>query len=279
MRYPIIDAHQHFWKYHPQTHGWITEEMHILRRDFFPDDLEPLLKKNLISGSVLVQVDGSEKDNEFMLKLADQHTFIQGVVGWIDFQKEGLEERLQQYRQLSKLKGFRHLLQDENQRDSMLESGFKTGISLLNKYGFTYDLLILPDQLTFAGELARSFPEQRFVIDHLAKPGIRQRNFSAWKADMKKFSGSRNVYCKISGMVTEADWDNWETEDFIPYIDAIIEIFGIKRVMFGSDWPVCLTAGTYEEVMEIADGYFSSFSESEQSDFFGGNATAFYKLS
>jgi L-fuconolactonase len=279
MRYPIIDAHQHFWKYNLQTHNWITDEMHILRRDFFPPDLEPVLKKNNVSGSVLVQVEGSEKDNEFMLKLANQHAFIKGVVGWIDFQTNGLDERLQKYQQYSGLKGFRHLLQGEKQRNSMLQPGFKNGIGMLNKYGFTYDLLILPDQLEFAYELVRSFPDQRFVIDHLAKPGIKQGEFSSWNVDMKRFAACRNVYCKLSGMVTEADWENWETEDFIPYVDAIVEIFGMKRVMFGSDWPVCLTAGTYEEVKEIADDYFSAFSETEQSDFFGGNATDFYNLS
>jgi L-fuconolactonase len=253
--------------------------MHILRRDFFPPDLEPVLKKNNVSGSVLVQVEGSEKDNEFMLKLANQHAFIKGVVGWIDFQTKGLDERLQKYQQYSGLKGFRHLLQGEKQRNSMLQPGFKNGIGMLNKYGFTYDLLILPDQLEFAYELVRSFPDQRFVIDHLAKPGIKQGDFSSWNVDMKRFAACRNVYCKLSGMVTEADWENWETEDFIPYVDAIVEIFGMKRVMFGSDWPVCLTAGTYEEVKEIADDYFSAFSETEQSDFFGGNATDFYNLS
>jgi len=279
MKYPIIDAHQHFWKYDPQPHSWITDEMHILRRDFFPADLEPVFKKNHISGSVLVQVEGSEKDNESMLKLADQYAFIKGVVGWIDFRTEELDVRLQEYQQNSKLKGFRHLLQGEKQRNSMLLPEFKKGISMLNKYGFTYDLLVLPDQLEFAGELVRSFPDQRFVIDHLAKPRIKQEDISEWKSDMKKFAACKNVYCKISGMVTEADWENWEREDFIPYIDTIVEIYGIKRMMFGSDWPVCLTAGTFEEVKEIVDSYFSSFSETEQSDFFGGNATVFYNLS
>jgi L-fuconolactonase len=279
MNYPIIDAHQHFWKYDPQSHSWITDEMHLLRRDFFPEDLEPVFRKNHIAGSVLVQVEGSEKDNEFMLKLADRHAFIKGVVGWIDFQAEGLNERLQSYHQHSGMKGFRHLLQGEKQRSSMLLPEFKKGISLLNKYGFTYDLLVLPDQLSFAYELVMAFPDQPFVIDHLAKPGIKQGNISDWKADMKRFAPCRNVFCKLSGMVTEADWENWKQEDFIPYMDAIMEIFGTKRTMFGSDWPVSLIAGTYDEVKEIADRYFNAFSETEQSDFFGGNATFFYNLS
>jgi L-fuconolactonase len=278
MNYPIIDAHQHFWKFDPLRDSWITDEMQVLRKDFFPADIESIFKRNLITGSIVVQADPSEVENHFLLSLAAQSPVIKGVVGWIDFQSEGIEEKLKYYQQYSMLKGFRHLLQGEKQRDSMLDPRFQKGIGLLNEYGFSYDLLILPDQLGYAEKLVRSFPDQRFVIDHLAKPQIKQGIISEWKQAMKRFATCQNVYCKISGMVTEADWDYWEGDDFLPYIDTVIDTFGTKRIMFGSDWPVCLTAGMYDEIKQIADDYFNSFSITEQSDFFGGNAMSFYHL-
>jgi len=176
------------------------------------------------------------------------------------------------------MKGFRNLLQGEKHRDSMLDPSFQKGIGLLNKYGFSYDLLILPDQLGFAEKLVAAFPDQRFVIDHLAKPHIKKGIISDWKLSINKFAGYQNVYCKISGMVNEADWKYWEEKDFHPYMDIAMETFGTKRVMYGSDWPVCTLAGSYDDVKQIAGNYFNSFSISEQSDFFGGNAQAFYQL-
>jgi len=278
MNYPIIDAHQHFWRYDPLRDGWITEEMKILQQDYLPADIEPIYRQNQISGSVAVQADPSENENYFLLELAAQHSFVKGVVGWIDFESEDLEEKLDNYSQFNLLKGFRQLLQGEKQRDSMLRPGFKKGLGLLKKYGYSYDLLIMPDQLAYAEQLVASFPGQRFVIDHLAKPHIKQWIISEWKMCMKKFAPYQNVYCKISGMVTEANWEYWEEYDFRPYIDVILETFGTKRMMFGSDWPVCLLAGNFDDVKQIADDYFNSFSLSEQSDFFGANAMSFYQL-
>jgi L-fuconolactonase len=279
MSYPIIDAHQHFWKFDPQRDGWITEEMKDLQRDFLPVDIEKTFAENRIIGSVVVQADPSENENHFLLDLADQYSFIKGVVGWIDLESKELEEKLKYYKLFSRLRGFRNLLQGEKQRDSLLNPDFKRGIGLLNKYGFSYDLLILPDQLEFAEKLVAAYPDQRFVIDHLAKPQIKQRNISAWKSSIQSFAPCQNVYCKISGMVNEADWDNWKQDDFSPYIETVLEIFGTKRVMFGSDWPVCLLAGNYHEVKKIVEDYFNTFSVEEQSDFFGGNAMTFYQLS
>jgi L-fuconolactonase len=278
MYYPIIDAHQHFWKYDPRRDGWITDEMEALKRDYLPEDIEPLFKQNQVSGSVVVQADPSENENLFLLKLAAGNPFIRGVVGWIDLESAGLEEKLEDYRQFPPLKGFRNLLQGEAQRDSMLNPAFQKGISLLDKYGFSYDLLILPDQVGFAEKLAAAFPDQRFVIDHMAKPYIKKGMIYEWKMAMRKFATLEHVYCKISGLVNEADWEFWEIEDFRPYMDVVIETFGMKRILFGSDWPVCLLAGKYDEVKEIADDYFYSFSITEQADFFGGNAMNFYHL-
>jgi len=275
---PVIDAHQHFWKFDPGRDAWITDEMQVLRRDYLPEDLEPVYKQKKITGSVLVQADPSENENVFFLELAEKNPFILGVVGWIDLLSDKLEERLAYYQQFPLMKGFRHLLQGEPQRDMMLNPKFKRGIGLLNQYGFSFDLLIRHDQLGFTEKLVAAFPEQRFVIDHMAKPCIKQGIIAEWKQAIKRFSLFDNVYCKISGLVTEADWEFWEEADFRPYIDTVVETFGTKRIMFGSDWPVCLLAGTYEEVKGVADNYLYPFSKKEQSDFFGGNAIFFYHL-
>jgi L-fuconolactonase len=278
MNYPIIDAHQHFWKFDPQRDIWMTDEMMVLRKDYLPEDIRTIFIHNRISSSVIVQADPSENENQFLLRLAEQYHFIKGVVGWIDLESEELEEKLKYYQGFPVMKGFRNLLQDEKQRDSMLNPAFQRGVGILNRHGYSYDLLIRPDQLGFAEKLVSTFPDQRFVIDHLAKPYIKHWIISEWKLAIKRFAPYQNVYCKISGMVTEADWEYWSTYDFRPYMDAVVETFGTKRIMFGSDWPVCLLAGTYDDVKQIAEDYFSSFSGAEQSDFFGGNAMAFYHL-
>jgi L-fuconolactonase len=278
MQYPIIDAHQHFWNFDPVRDRWITDDMKGLQRDWLPSDIENIFRENHVEGSVVVQADPTENENDYLLDLADQYSFIKGVVGWIDLTTERIEEKLKYYRQFSRMKGFRNLLQGEKKRDSMLDPDFQRGISLLNKYGFSYDLLILPDQLEYAEKLVAAFPDQRFIIDHLAKPPIKKGFISDWKSGMGKFAGYQNVYCKISGMVSEADWKYWEETDFRPYMDAVVATFGTKRLIFGSDWPVCLVAAAYDEVKQIATNYFSSFSISEQADFFGLNAQAFYQL-
>jgi L-fuconolactonase len=207
-----------------------------------------------------------------------QNPFVLGVVGWIDLLSEHLEEKLKEYQQFPRMKGFRWLLQGEKQRDIMLSAEFRRGIGLLNQYGFSFDLLILSDQLGYAEQLVADFPEQRFVIDHMAKPKIKQGVISEWKQAIRRFAPYKQVYCKISGLVNEADWEYWEHEDFRPYIDSVVDTFGTKRIMFGSDWPVCLLAATYDQVKDIAEDYFYSFTTDEQADFFGNNAKNFYKL-
>jgi L-fuconolactonase len=276
--YPVIDSHHHFWKFDPQRDTWITEEMQVLRMDYLPAQLEAVYSRKGISGSVLVQTNSSETENFFLLELAGKNPFILGVVGWIDLQADQLEERLDWYRQFPLMKGFRHILQGEEQRDFMLNPDFIRGIGLLNQYGYSFDLLILPDQLEYAGQLVAAFPNQRFVIDHMAKPYIKKGIISEWKQAIRKFAPHQHVYCKISGLVNEADWEFWEQEDFRPYIDIVVESFGTKRIMYGSDWPVCLLAATYDQVKDIPDDYFYSFTIEEQADFFGNNAKTFYQL-
>ena len=278
MEYNTIDAHQHFWKFDPVRDNWINEEMAINQHDFLPQHLEKILSENGIDGSVVVQSDQSEIENEFQLNNAAQYDFIRGVVGWVDLQAADIEDKLSYYQQFKKLKGFRHILQGDPQRDLMLQPAFKNGIGLLNKFGFTYDVLIFPDQLKYAAELANAFPDQPFVINHIAKPGIKDGLIADWKKDIFSVAAHEKMVCKISGMITEADWTNWKIGDFTPYLDVIVEAFGTDRVMFGSDWPVSLLAADYAKMKQIVDDYFSKFSASEQAAFYGKTATRFYKL-
>ena len=276
--YPVIDAHHHSWKFDSRRDAWITEDMQVLRADYLPGQLETVYKKKGISGSVLVQTGATETENGFLLEMAEKNPFIRGVVGWIDLQSDQLYRNLAVYKQFPLVKGFRHLLQGEERRNMMLDPAFKKGIGLLGQFGYSFDLLILPDQLGYAEELVAAFPEQRFVIDHMAKPYIKQGIIAEWKQAIKRFAPYQHVFCKISGLVNEADWEYWEHEDFRPYIDSVVETFGTKRIMFGSDWPVCLLAATYDQVKDIADDYFYSFTTTEQADFFGNNAKSFYQL-
>jgi L-fuconolactonase len=275
---PGIDAHQHFWKFDPMRDSWITDDMAVIQRDFMPPDLEPLLQKHGLDGCVVVQSDQSEEETLFQIGNSEKHAFIKGVVGWTDLRAPGVEARLLQYSQYKKLKGFRHVLQGEKDRAMMLTPDFKRGIAALEKFGFTYDILVFPDQLNYSRELAAAFPNQLFVIDHIAKPGIRAGAVEGWKRDMQAIAALDNVYCKISGMVTEADWKGWKETDFHVYIDTVVEAFGMNRLMYGSDWPVCQVAGGYDRMIGIVKNYFASFSADEQSLFFGDNAVSFYQL-
>ncbi len=273
-----IDAHQHFWKYNPVRDQWINGSMLAIQRDFLPEDLQPVLQRNGIDGCIVVQSDQSVEENYFQLKNAMTHEFIRGIVGWVELQAIDIDEQLQYYRQFNKMKGFRHILQGERQRDFMLQTEFRRGISLLRNYNFTFDLLVLPDQLKYTIDFVKLFPDQPFVLNHLAKPNIKEKEISSWRRDIIALARHEHVYCKLSGMITEADWHTWQSSDFIPYLDVVVESFGMKRLMFGSDWPVCLLAGSYEKMLKVVTDYFSSFSKDEQELFFGGNAIQFYKL-
>jgi len=273
-----IDSHQHFWKYDAVRYDWINQSMAVIQRDFLPEDLKPLLSASGIEGCVAVQAQQSATENDFLLSHANQHDFIKGVVGWIDFQADNIQEQLSHYSHFKKMKGFRHVLQGEKQRDFMLRPAFKKGIAALHSFGFTYDILIFPDQLGFTKKFLEAFPYQPFVIDHIAKPYIKDKKIDDWKKDITAIAKFEHVSCKVSGMVTEANWKTWKKEDFKPYLDVVVEAFGVKRLMFGSDWPVCLVAASYAEVVMLVREYFSSFSKDEQDDFFGGNAMRFYNL-
>jgi len=272
-----IDAHQHFWKYLPQRDTWITESMKAIRRDFHPDELHDHLRENKIEGCVTVQVDQSEKETEWLIQLARNHSFIKGVVGWTDLQSPGVQARLEYYYQFSELKGFRHIVQAEPD-DFLLQKDFCRGVAFLEQYDFTYDILIYPQQLSAALTFIKKFPNQKFVIDHLAKPVIRQHQIKPWKQQLQQIAMHENVYCKLSGMVTEADWKNWKVTDFKPYMETVLESFGPKRVMYGSDWPVCLLAADYNQQFEIVRSFINSFSPAEKKAILGENAARFYHL-
>lgn len=273
-----IDSHQHFWKFDPIRDAWIDGSMAVIQRNFLPDDLKPLLDKNGISGCVVVQADQSDAENGFLLGNANDYDFIKGVVGWVDLKSSDVDDRLQYYKQFKKLKGFRHVLQGEADRALMLKPAFMNGIKALKKFNFTYDILIYPDQLGYVPEFVKAFPDQKFVIDHIAKPYIKDNKIADWAKDMKALAGFENVYCKVSGMVTEANWETWKPGDFTPYLDVVLETFGPERLMFGSDWPVCNVAGGYDKAVNIVKNYTSKLSANEQDSVWGDTAAAFYNL-
>jgi L-fuconolactonase len=273
-----IDAHQHFWKFDPVRDSWINDEMAVIQRDFMPDSLEPILRENGLDGCITVQSDQSELENAFQLTNAARYDFIKGVVGWVDLQGDDVEQRLAYYHAFPKLKGFRHVLQAEPQRNFMLRPAFLNGIGLLKKYGFTYDILIFPDQLLYTADFVSRFPDQPFIINHLAKPAIKHGQIGEWRDQIAGLAAFENVFCKVSGMVTEADWQKWKPADFYPYLDVVVEAFGMQRLLFGSDWPVCNVAASYGQILGLVKDYFSEFSLTEQEQFFGGNAIKFYNL-
>lgn len=273
-----IDSHQHFWEYNHQDYGWMGSGMAKLRKDHLPGDLAGLLKNSGIEGTVAVQARQSLQETAWLLELAEQNNFIKGVVGWVDLRSSAVDSELELVSSSVKLKGIRHVLQDENDDRFMLREDFLKGISRLEKFNLTYDILIFPRHIKYAVELVKRFPEQAFVIDHIAKPFIKDGTIKPWQHGMRQLGESENVYCKISGMVTEASWNNWTKQDFIPYMESVLEIFGVKRLMFGSDWPVCTLAAEYEEVFEIVAEFISNLSSDEQSNIMGLNAENFYHL-
>lgn len=272
-----IDSHQHFWKYDPVKNAWIDESMKAIRRDFSPEDLAPILKSANIDGCVAVQADQSEAETDFLLGFAENSEIVKGVVGWVDLMADNVEERLAVYSKNKWLKGIRHIVQSEPD-DFMLRADFQHGISKLAQFGQVYDILVFPTQLPASIALAEKFPDQAFVLDHIAKPYIKDGKIDGWKEDIQQLAQFPNVHCKVSGMVTEADWANWKPGDFTPYLDVVFEAFGTDRIMFGSDWPVCLVAADYQQGLGIVEGYIAGLSADEKAGVMGINAQKFYNL-
>jgi len=272
-----IDAHQHFWHYDPVRDDWITDEMSVLKRDFLPEHLEPELAEQGIDGCVAVQADQSEDETRFLLQLADRHAFVLGVVGWVDLRAADLYDRLEHFSRFERLCGLRHIAQAEP--DDFLErEDVVRGIGTLADFDLTYDILVYPQQLRAALALVEKLPDQPLVVDHLAKPLIRDGELEPWAAQMGELASNPNVWCKVSGLVTEADWSRWRPEDIHPYLDVVFDAFGPDRLMFGSDWPVCLLAASYQQVVRLIDDYAAGRSAAARNKLFGGNALRFYEL-
>lgn len=274
----IIDAHQHFWKYNPARHGWIDDSMSVIRKDFLPENLVEVYAENNVEGCVAVQADQTLDETDFLIDLSSKHDFIKGIVGWADLRAENVTESLEKYSQYEKIKGFRHVVQGEADHNFLLRADFMRGISYLKKYDFVYDILVFPHQLGAVLEFVKRFPNQKFVIDHIAKPYIKDGFFDGWAALMKEIAKHENVFCKLSGMITEADFSTWSPKQIHPYMELVLSAFGSNRVLFGSDWPVCLVAGSYSEVKNLVTKYISSLSESEQKAIMGTSAIQFYNL-
>ncbi len=272
-----IDAHQHFWKYNPESHAWITDDMNSIRRDFQPEDLKPVLERNGLEASVVVQVDQTEDETMQLLAYADQHDFIAGVVGWVDLRDGNLESRLEHFSTFQKIRGFRHIVQGEK-FGFLAQQSFVRGVRKLADFDYAYDLLLYHHQLPEAVVFAKQIPDTRIVIDHIAKPSIRTGDIAEWKKDITEIARHENICCKVSGMVTEARWPGWKYQDFVPYLDVVVEAFGTQRLIYGSDWPVCLVSASYDEQLSITRDYFQAFSPVEKSSIMGGNAKRFYKL-
>jgi L-fuconolactonase len=273
-----LDSHQHFWHFELPKHEWIDDEMASIRRDFTPEDLKPILEANGIDGCIAVQADQTISETDFLLDISHKHDFVKGVVGWVDLRTVILEEVLARYTKRPKLKGFRHVVQGEPDPFFMLRPEFLRGIETIGKYGYTYDILIFPHQLVSALELVKQFPDQKFVIDHLAKPYAKAGYFTGWAAGMTAIAKYANVYCKLSGLITEANYSSWTPEELLPYLRHALEIFGPNRCMFGSDWPVCRVAGDYGQVKGLIETLLQDYSLADQAAVFGGTCASFYDV-
>ena len=274
-----IDSHQHFWHYNPNEHVWMTDELSVLKRSFLPSDLEPLLQSIGFDGSIVVQARQMLKETEWLLGLADDSEIIKGVVGWVDLRSPEIVSQLERYVTNPKFKGVRHVVQDEPDDDFMLLPEFQRGIAALKQFGLTYDLLIYPRHLPVSIKLVEKFPDQPFVVDHIAKPLIKDKTFSPWQEDLKALAQYENVTCKLSGLVFEADWNNWTPSEFYQYMDIVIDAFGPDRLMIGSNWPVCTVAGNFRSVMTIVIDYIKRLSSAEQAQILGGTCARFYQVS
>ena len=273
-----IDAHQHFWSYSAAEYPWIGKGMERLAHDHLPKDLATLAAAEGIGGTVAVQARQSLEESRWLLELADASPLIRGVVGWVDLRSTHVVDQLREVAEHPKFVGVRHVVQDEPDPRFLLGESFLHGIGKLATFGLTYDLLLYPQQLPAAAEFVGRFPEQPFVLDHLAKPRIKAGELDPWRHDLKALAAHGNVLCKLSGMVTEADWQGWKRADFTPYLEVALETFGPKRLMIGSDWPVCTLAAGYPDTIGIVRDFLAPLAAAEREAIEGGNAARFYAL-
>jgi L-fuconolactonase len=273
-----IDAHQHFWKYTTAEYGWIDENMTALRRDFLPEDLEPELRRHGFDGCIAVQARQTVEETRWLLELAERHPFVLGVVGWVDLQSPDARSQLEAFAGRRKLVGIRHIVQGEPDERFLLRPEFGRGIAALEEFGLAYDILIYARQLPVAVEFAQRFPRQRFVLDHMAKPEIKAGEIRKWEAGLRALAAQPHVLCKLSGIVTEADWKGWRPAQIRPYLEIVLDCFGPQRLMIGSDWPVCLVAADYGRTMGLVTEFLDRLGPAEREAVLGGNAARFWRL-
>lgn len=273
-----IDSHQHFWRYNSEEYGWIDESMSSLRRDFLPEDLGPELMHAGFDGCIAVQVRQTLEETRWLLELADSFPFVLGVIGWVDLRTENARQQLARFTNDPKFLGVRHIVQSEADDRFLLQPEFLHGIEMLAEFNLSYDILIYPRHLPVAAEFVGRFPSQRFVLDHMAKPLIKSRGVEPWSQDIRDLAKFPNVFCKMSGLVTEADWQSWKPNDIAPYLEVAMDCFGPDRLMIGSDWPVCTVAGSYSRVLNLVLEFLGKYSESVREAVLGGTARKFWNL-
>jgi L-fuconolactonase len=274
----VIDSHQHFWEVGRFHYPWMTRDLGVLYRDYLPEQLEPILRANGVTQTVLVQASNSVAESRWLLSLADANSFIAGVVGWVDLMSPAVDAELDELTAHPKFKGVRHLVESEPEDDWLVQPAVLAGLKRLASYGLSYDLLVHTRHLRYVPEVARNCPELRLVVDHLAKPPIARNEIKEWLTALEPVAALPNIHCKLSGLVTEADWTSWQPHDLRPFIDCALELFGVDRLMFGSDYPVCLLAATYDRVLDAFQEILKGLSEPDREKIFSENAARFYRL-
>jgi L-fuconolactonase len=275
---PIIDTHHHFWNYSAKEYDWISDDMKVIRKDFLPADLLKEMKAAGVDGAISVQARQTVEESSWLLGMAEKNDFLKGVVGWVDLRSKTVEKDLERLAKHKKFKGVRHVVQDEPDVNFILGAAFNEGIKKLLKYDLRYDILIYEKQLKPSIAFVDKHPKQVFILDHIAKPRIKERILSPWRENMLELAKRPNVYCKISGMLTEADWKKWSAADLAPYFDTTLQAFGPKRLLLGSDWPVMLVAGKYKQWVDMVKQVVSRYSAAEQDRILYKNAVEAYKL-
>jgi L-fuconolactonase len=273
-----IDAHQHFWRYSAEDYPWLDDSMASLRRNFAPDDLQPELERASISGTVLVEARSAVQETESLLGVANQTEFVRGVVGWLPLTDPAVGELLERFAAEPKFRGLRHAILAEADPEFMQRADFNRGIALLAPRRLTFDLLFAPGNLAGAPQLVDRHPEQLFVLDHFAKPLIRERQLEPWSTQLRELARRPNVYCKVSGLTTEAERQSWQLSDLRPYLDVALEAFTPARMMFGSDWPMCTLATSYQRWLDTVTEWIAALSASERERILGGTAVEAYRL-
>lgn len=273
----IIDTHVHFWKYLRSRDTWITDEMKALQQDFLPEHFGPIAQRHAIKGIVAVQVEQSEVETRFLLELAATHPIIQGIVGWVDLRSPDLQSRLEYFTQFPLIKGWRHIVQSEPD-DFLLQKDFQQGVRRLASYGYSYDILIYHHQLPAALAFVDALPAQPLIIDHCAKPDLKHKSITEWKKYFHALAKYPHLHCKLSGLLTEANWKEWTPQEFYPYLDVVLETFGVDRILYGSDWPVVLLSGSYVQWKSLLEKYLEKLSPEDQEKIWFSNARRFYRL-